>query len=169
MHFVFQDLIIHVQDVAHINVQDQRQHVERTIRQLMYKSESDKSQLLQNIINVGNKCDLVEDLSRNKEALEIKPNRNETSEPMHFVSCYKGTGVENLVEAIEKNILMVTNRKKMIIRVPQGGEELAWLYKNTAVIQTEICEKNNEYLKIHVLLTDLNLTHFKNTFLKKVK
>lgn len=169
MHFLSQDLIIHVQDVAHINVVDQRQHVERTLRQLMHSSESDKSQLLHNIINVGNKCDLVENLSQSKGTIEYKPNKNETSEPMHFVSCHKGTGVENLIEAIEKNILQVTNRKKMIIRVPQGGEELAWLYKNTAVIQTEICDKNNEYLKIHVLLTDLNLTQFKNTFLKKVK
>ncbi|XP_055319397.1 putative GTP-binding protein 6 [Sitodiplosis mosellana] len=163
------DLIIHVQDVAHINVADQRQHVERTLRQLMYSSESERSQLFRNIINVGNKCDLVEDLDESKQSFEKKPDRNETSEPMHFVSCHKGSGVENLINAIEKNILKVTNRKKMIIRVPQGGEELAWLYKNTAVIQTDICDKNNEYLNVHVLLTDLNLTQFKNNFLKKVK
>lgn len=155
--------------MAHINVEDQRQHVERTLRQLIYCSESDKSLLLNNIINVGNKCDLVEDLDQSKETFAKMSDTNKSSEPMHFVSCSKGSGVENLTKAIEKNILKVTNRRKMIVRVPQGGEELAWLYKNTAVIQTEICDKNNEYLKVHVLLTDLCITQFKNTFLKKAK
>lgn len=153
--------------MAHINVEDQRQHVEGTLRSLMYNSESERTQLLKNIINVGNKCDLVENIDECVEFFETLSNDNETSEPMHFVSCTKGSGLSNLTEAIEKNILKVTNRKKLIIRVPQGGEELSWLYKNTAVTDTEICDKNSEYLKVHVLLTDLALTHFKNTFLKK--
>lgn len=164
-----QDLIIHVQDVAHINVEDQRKHVERTLRQLMYSSESKKSQLLDNIINVGNKCDLISDSNQNKMSLESMSNKNETSEPMHFISCTKGSGIQHLFEAIERNILKVTNRSKLIIRVPQGGEELAWLYRNTAVTRTEICDKNNEYLKVHVLLTELNLIQFKNKFLSKSK
>lgn len=160
-------MIIHVQDAAHINVEDQRQHVEQTLRQLMFNSESDKIQLLDNVINVGNKCDLVKDLDESRELFEGMTNKNETSEPMHFVSCTKGSGLDELVNAIEKNILKVTNRKKMIIRVPQSGEEISWLYKNTTVTHAEMCEKSSEYVKVHVLLTDLSLMHFKNTFLKK--
>lgn len=160
-------MIIHVQDVAHINVFDQREHVEQTLRKLVYNSDSEKLQLLKNIINVGNKCDLVADVEQSRESFESWSNKNETEEPMHFISCAKGSGMAGLVEAIERNILKVTNRIKMIIRVPQGGEELAWLYKNTAVTQTEVCNKNNEYLKVHVLLTELAVTQFKNTFLKK--
>lgn len=154
--------------MAHINVDDQRQHVEKTLRRLMLTSESEKRQLLENVINVGNKCDLVDNLDdKNIENLEeSSSNQNETAEPMHFVSCTKGSGLSELLHAIEKNILTVTNRKKMIFRVRQGGDEYAWLYKNTAVINTEICDKNSEYLKVHVLLTDLALTQFKNTFLK---
>lgn len=164
-----QDLIIHVQDVAHKNVEDQRQHVEQTLRQLMYKSESKKTQLLNNIMNVGNKCDLVKDLDESKIIFEDMSNNNETSEPMHFVSCTKNSVLIDLVQSIENNLLKVTNRRKLIVRVPQGGEELAWLYKNTAVTHTDICEKNSQYLKVHVLLTDLCLMQFKNTFLKKAK
>lgn len=160
-------MIIHVQDVPHINVSDQRQHVEKTLQNLMYNSESEKTLLLKNIINVGNKCDLVENLDQRIKIFEEFSNENETSEPMHFISCTKGTNLSNLQEAIEKNILTVTNRKKMIIRVPQGGEEVAWLYKNMSVTHIEICEKNHEYTKVHVLYTDLALTLFKNTFLKK--
>lgn len=133
----------------------------------MNTSESEKRELLRNIINVGNKCDLVDNLDRSIEHFEnCVSNQNETSEPMHFVSCSNSSGLTELVQAIENNILTVTNRKKMIFRVRQGGDEYAWLYKNTAVTSTEMCDKNSEYLKVHVLLTDLALTQFKNTFLK---
>lgn len=162
----FQDLIIHVQDVAHINVNDQRQHVEKTLRRLMNTSESEKRQLLENVINVGNKCDLVDNLEQSIEHFDSLSNQNKTDEPMHFVSCTTNSGLTEVLQAIENNILTVTNRKKMIFRVRQGGDEYAWLYKNTAVTNTETCDKNNEYLKVHVLLTDLALTQFKNTFLK---
>lgn len=167
MLLLFQDLIIHVQDVAHRNVHDQRVHVEKTLQKLMYGCETDRYLLLNNIINVGNKCDLVENLDQSIEQFDASASiGNITAEPMHFISCTKGSGLSNLVEAIENNILKVTNRKKMIFRVRQGGEEYDWLYKNTAVTQTEICDKSNEYLKVHVLLTDLALMNFKNTFLK---
>lgn len=152
--------------MAHINVDDQRQHVEKTLRRLTHTSESEKRKLLENVINVGNKCDLVNNPDENIENIENSSNQNKTAEPMHFVSCTKGSGLSELLHAIEKNILTVTNRKKMIFRVRQGGDEYAWLYKNTAVTNTEICDKNSEYLKVHVLLTDLALTQFKNTFLK---
>lgn len=152
--------------MAHINVDDQRQHVEKTLRRLMQTSESEKRQLLENIINVGNKCDLLDNLDQSIEHFDGLSDQNETAEPMHFVSCSKGSGLSELLHAIESNILTVTNRKKMIFRVRQGGDEYAWLYKNTAVINTEMCEKNSEYLKVHVLLTDLALTQFKNSFLK---
>lgn len=151
--------------MAHINVDDQRQHVEKTLNQLMRACETEKRKLLENVINVGNKCDLVEQQSM--ERFENLPNQNASAEPMHFVSCTKGSGISELLRAIEGNILAVTNRKKMIFRVRQASDEYAWLYKNTAVTHTEMCDKNSEYLKVHVLLTDLALTQFKNTFLKK--
>lgn len=163
----FQDLIIHVQDVAHINVMDQRKHVERTLHNLLFDSDSDKYKLLGNVINVGNKCDLVQRLDKRIEHFEDLSDINETQEPMHFISCTKATGLPELKQAIERNLLKVTNRKKMVIRVPQGGEEMAWLYKNTAVTHTEIDPKNNEYLRVHVFLTELALIQFKIIFLKK--
>lgn len=160
-------MIIHVQDVAHINVFDQRRHVECTLEDLMYESEMKKDNLLKNVINVGNKCDLASDYNEKVEEFNSLTNNNETSEQMHFISCVKGYGIEQLKQAIEKNLLKVTDRKKMIIRVPQSGDELAWLYRNTAVTHTDIDDRNHEYIKVHVLITDLALTQFKNEFLKK--
>lgn len=163
------DLIIHVQDIAHVNVLDQRQHVEKTLKNLMFESEAAKQRLLDNVINVGNKCDLVKSLDERIEQFDSLENDNKTAEPMHFISCVKGDGLDTLKMAIERNLLKVTERKKMIIRVPQGGRELAWLYKNTTVTHSEEDEKNAEYVKAHVILTDLALIQFKNTFLKKSK
>lgn len=125
--------------------------------------------LLDNVLNVGNKCDLVENLDESIESFDGMKNENQTSEQMQFISCVKGTGIDELKKAIEINILKVTNRKKMIIRVPQGGEELTWLFKNTTVTHTELDDKNTEYIKVHLLLTDLALLQFKNTFLKKLR
>lgn len=154
--------------MAHINVLHQRRHVENTLEDLMFESDVKKENLLQNVINVGNKSDLVENLNEISENFECLKNENQTAEQMHFVSCVKGHGINELKTAIEKNILKVTERKKMIIRVRQGGEELSWLYKNTAVTHTEIDDRNHEYVKVHLLLTDLALTQFKNEFLKKL-
>lgn len=163
------DLIIHVQDVAHVNVLDQRQHVETTLKSLMFESVAAKQRLLDNVLNVGNKCDLVDDLDGECERFDSLANENKTAEPMHFISCVKGDGLDHLQSAIESNLLKVTGRKKMIIRVPQGGQELPWLYKNTTVTHSEADEKSSEYVLVHVILTDLALIHFKNNFLKKSK
>lgn len=156
-----------MQDVAHVNVFDQRQHVEETLQKLMFESNLQKDNLMNNVINVGNKCDLIPNVNSRIYQFRTLQNRNETSELMQFVSCVKGHGIEELKQAIELNILKVTNRKKIIIRVRQGGAELNWLYKNTTVTHTEIDDRNVEYTKVHVLLTDLALIKFKNEFLKK--
>lgn len=156
-----------MQDVAHINVFDQRQHVEDTLQKLMFESDVQKDSLLNNVINVGNKCDLLPDINGRSYQFRTLRNRNETSESMQFVSCVKGHGIDELKHAIERNILKVTNRKKIIIRVPQSGAELSWLYKNTSITHTELDDRNAEYIKAHVLLTDLALIKFKTEFLKK--
>lgn len=160
-------MVIHVQDVAHINVFDQRKHVEDTLEKLMFESNLQKENLLNNVINVGNKCDLISDVNRRVYQFRTLRNQNETSESMQFVSCVKGHGIDELKYAIERNILKVTNRKKIIIRVQQGGVELNWLYKYGSVTHTELDDRNAEYIKAHVLLTELALIKFKNEFLKK--
>lgn len=76
-------------------------------------------------------------------------------------------GVNDLLVEIERQILKVTNRIKMIIRVPMGGEELSWLYKNSAVTPALADPNNSQYLLAHVVISELSLQQFKNTFSKK--
>lgn len=156
-----------MQDISHQNFVEQRKHVEKTLKGLLYDSDDDRPKLLSNIINVGNKCDLVSDLDEIKRSYGELNNNNATGETMHFISSTKMTGLRELAQAIERNILCVTERKKIIIRVPQGGHELAWLYKNTAVTSTEADQKNSEYLFVHAVVTELALTQFKNIFLSR--
>lgn len=160
-------MIIHVQDVSHKNFSEQRKHVEETLDGLIYNANDDNTKLVRNIINVGNKCDLVSDLDEVKRTYGALGDDNVTGESMHFVSSTHLTGLRELAQAIERNILHVTQRKKIIIRVPQGGQELPWLYKNTAVSRTEADPKNSEYIFVHSVVTDLILTHFKNIFLSR--
>lgn len=165
--FTSQDLIIHVQDVSHPNIVEQRKFVEHTLKELTFAPNEDNSHLLQNIIHVGNKCDLVGNLDEIAEMYDESNDANVTGEKMHFVSSTQKFGMKRLVEAIERNILHVTNRKKMIIRVPQGGQELPWLYKNATVTHTESDSKSCDYVLAHVLVTDLMVIQFKNTFLSR--
>lgn len=156
-----------MQDVSHQNFAEQRKHVEETLQGLLYDPNDDNPKLLRNIINVGNKCDLVNDLDEVKRMYGKLNNDNVTGETMHFISSTQMTGLQDLAHAIERNILHVTERKKIIIRVPQGGQELPWLYKNTAVTRTEADPKNSEYIFVHSVVTDLALAQFKNTFLSR--
>lgn len=158
------DVIIHVQDISHPNFIQQRLHVEETLRDLLQESDK-KQQLLDNIVEVGNKCDLVKNLDEVKEAI-VKASGEDVLEKMHFVSSKKMTGLQDMSINVEKNVLTLTNRKKMIIRVRNGGNELAWLYKNSAVTLTEADSKSSDHILVHVVITELGLIQFKNVFLK---
>lgn len=166
-----------MQDISHINAEEQRKHVETTLKRLVANSDSHNPQILSNVINVANKSDLVDDIQMIKEKLHAMyesnqelnknlPAKAESAQPIYFISSTKLHGINDLMIAVEENILETTKRMKMIIRVPQGGEELQWLYKNTAVTHCEADTKSSEYLLVHVVINELTVIRFKNTFLK---
>lgn len=131
---------------------------------MLKETGRDGENLLSNVITVGSKCDLVTDLDAAKDLMDFV---DEESASKHIISSTKMTGINDLRFEIERRILKVTKRIKMIIRIPMSGEELAWLYKNTAVTRTVADPKNAEYLMAHVVITDLTLQQFKTEFLKK--
>lgn len=153
-----------MQDLSHANSIQQRKHVERTLKSLLQESGEEGENLLNNVITVGSKCDLVEDLESAKELMDFV---DEKTPSKHIISSTQMTGINDLRFEIERRILKATNRIKMIIRVPMSGVELAWLYKNSAVTRTVADPKNSEYLMAHVVITELTVQQFKNEFLKK--
>lgn len=141
--------------------------VESTLQDLLHDIDDENPKLLHNNINVGNKCDWVSDLAEVKRTYGDLNNENATGETMHFISSTQMTGLHDLAQAIERNILHVTERKRIITRVPQGGQELPWLYKNTTVMRTEADPNNCDYIFVHLVITDLVLQQFKSTFLSR--
>ncbi|XP_017104664.2 putative GTP-binding protein 6 [Drosophila bipectinata] len=148
------DVIIHVQDLSHPCHVAQRNHVEATLRSLAFNmsgGDSTTSQLPP-IINVYNKCDLI-------------PIKSQTSsETDHHISARTQMGLDSLLVDIEQQILLATGRKKLQMRVPNGGQEMAWLYKNAAVVETMADEKNPEWLMMQVVITQRTLDQFKRQF-----
>jgi len=50
------------------------------------------------------------------------------------------------------------------MRVPSGGPEMAWLYKNAAVVETTADAENPERLMMHVVISQRTLDQFKRQF-----
>ncbi|EDV92832.1 putative GTP-binding protein 6 [Drosophila grimshawi] len=147
------DIIIHVQDLSHPCHAAQRAHVESTLRSLAFSvagGDSSASQLPP-IINVYNKCDLVTPQAQ-------------TAAGGHLISARAQSGLEPLLMDIEEQILNVTGRRKLQVRVPSGGPEMAWLYKNAAVVNTKADEQNSEKILMRVVISQRTLDQFKRQF-----
>lgn len=130
------DVIIHVHDVSHENYVEQRKHVEHTLQSLLQNSSNEqRERLFNNIINVGNKCDLIQPDDYKQWT---------TEENLRLISSKTLTGINDLMDEVEKQILLATNRKKVTIRVSMGGDESVWLYKNTAVTEVIGDPKNQQ-------------------------
>lgn len=146
---VLSDVIIHVQDVSHENVTDQKDHVENTLKKL-FQSIENNSKKIPPVINVGNKIDLVSKYS---------------GDNINFVSSKTLHGLNQLLKNIEDNILIETDRRKIVLRVTNGGPEISWLYKNGAVTSVMADENNPNFLLVKVIMSNTSMQKFKTTFL----
>ncbi|XP_034664298.1 putative GTP-binding protein 6 [Drosophila subobscura] len=151
------DVIVHVQDLSHPCHVAQRTHVESTLRSLAFNvSGGDPAtSQLPPIINVYNKCDLVSQSASDVDA----------EAAAHHISARAQTGLEPLLADIEEQILAATGRRKLQMRVPSGGPEMAWLYKNAAVVDTVADEAYPNRLMMHVVISQRTLDQFKRQFL----
>ena len=145
------DLIIHVQDVSHENWKDQRDHVEATLASLIRNNTKQTDHIMDNVINVGNKVDLV-------------PVERRNFDDIRTISAKTLAGINDLLIEVEQKLLSSTNRTKMTMRVPMGGEEMQWLYKNAAVTDSEADTKDNQKILLHVVISHAKLQQFKHRF-----
>ncbi|XP_055851389.1 putative GTP-binding protein 6 [Episyrphus balteatus] len=150
------DVIIHVQDLSHESWMEQRIHVEKTLESLAGNLSHIENLTMPPIINVGNKTDLISNL----------PTEN-LDESLKMVSSKTFTGIHELVDDVEKKVLETTGRKKITMRVKNGGPETPWLYKNAAVVNARADPKNEESILIDVIITDSKMQQFKHYFCKK--
>lgn len=146
------DIIIHVCDVGHPDYVAQAETVNKILQALNLSSD-----LLEKILVVGNKVDLLPDNDsgdRNKDCSVL-------------VSSVTNEGLSELEKKIEKLVLEATGRISIKIRVPMDGEEMKWLYKHAVVTKVLTDSENSQHLVLTVIITEAQLNIFKHIFIKK--
>ncbi|KAB0801298.1 hypothetical protein PPYR_05652 [Photinus pyralis] len=142
------DVILHVVDLSSPDLQHQENHVLKTLESLAmnnnFESSSDK------IITVGNKCDLVASCKGN----------------MIPVSATKHLGLDVLQQEIENAVLKATDRKIVVMKVPSGGDEMRWLYKNAVVLDVSADQHNSDFQQMKIIVTKVKLDQFKSYFIE---
>lgn len=174
---ILADLILHVVDVSHPNHENQRKHVESTLKNL-YEShyatsgaggvgavdnwrEEDESEhpktfeeaFEDRIITVGNKIDKLESMEHIDSGLGSILVSSKTKE-----------GCLALTELIQKKVLHVTNCCELTFRVPMGGAAAAWLYKNATVVEADADEEDNQVLVIRAIILEEVYFKFRHLF-----
>jgi len=142
---MFADVIVHVRDMSHPNVIVQKAHVEETLKNLSINPE-----LLNGVIDVGNKVDRLDN---------VEPDGSSV-----FISCTTGEGLEELKKKIESQIMKATGRRTIKIRVRTGQDEYEWLRTHTAIVNINT---DGDYSVMEVIVTQSDLDVFKSLFIRK--
>lgn len=150
-----------MQDLSHPCHAAQRAHVESTLRALALSVSGDNANSgeLPPIVNVFNKSDL---LKPNAQIAVLT--QHENTNIGHLTSARNHTGLHSLLKDVEQKVLAVTGRRKLQVRVPSGGPEMAWLYKNAAVVETKADEQNAEKILMQVVISQCTLDQFMREF-----
>ncbi|XP_076280543.1 putative GTP-binding protein 6 [Lasioglossum baleicum] len=130
------DIIIHVYDVSHPDLNAQLQHIEKTIKPMI---GDDKL-----VINVANKCDMID-----KDSLK----KHDLPEDTYAVSAVKLTGIDLLRFKLEEEIVKAANLISKRIRVQVGSHLESLLYKEATVTDTEPDSEDPQYMIMNVILS----------------
>ncbi|KAL1493394.1 hypothetical protein ABEB36_011455 [Hypothenemus hampei] len=145
------DVVLHVEDVSSKSYNYKRNHVLTVLEQLEKGAEA--GNITSKLISVGNKCDLI-------DSSEIKDHNT------LLVSAHKGIGLEDLKQQLEDFILYITGRQKLTIRIPNGGDEIRWLYKNATILEEIPDQEDFQFIFAKVIITQASLQKFKHYFIK---
>ncbi|NWH71971.1 GTPB6 protein, partial [Piaya cayana] len=141
------DLIVHVRDITHPETVLQKATVLSVLKNLNLPS-----QLLDSMVEVHNKVDLIE---------RYKP----TEENALAISALHGLGLEKLKEEIEQKILTTTGKKILTISVNLEGPQLSWLYKEATVQEVEVMPEDGT-AKVKMIISNSALGKYKALFPK---
>lgn len=139
-----------MEDLSSPDLLHQRNHVKATLESLSNRVSA--SDIMEKVITVGNKCDLIEKPEAEKGTL--------------CVSAKTGLGLLKLADLIEEAIITNTKRCVTTLRVPIGGDEVRWLYKNAVIIDTKT-DNDQECQETKVIIAPGKLEQFKHYFVKR--
>nr|XP_056718153.1 putative GTP-binding protein 6 [Euleptes europaea] len=138
------DLIVHVRDISHPETHLQKESVLSVLRNLNLPS-----QLMESIIEVHNKVDLVDSYS-------TEPNTIATSALL-------GYGLDPLKEEIERTVLKITGKDSLTIQVDLSGPQLSWLYKEATVQEIDVNPEDGT-ASVKVIISNSALGRHKRLF-----
>lgn len=145
---ILADVIVHVRDLSHPDREAQRTNVLETLERIGVPAH-----LRDTVIEVGNKIDLV---STSEGA--------ESCTTDHRISCVDGTGLVELQETIERRLMENTGRTVARLRIPTGGAEYAWLYREGTLYLSGVDDRDPNYSIVDVVLTPAALSKFRHNF-----
>jgi len=131
--------------MSHPNVMVQKTHVEETLKSLSINPD-----LLNSVIDVGNKIDRLDNIDNDGSSV--------------LISCTTGKGLDELKKKIESQIIKVTGRRIIKIRVHTGRDEYEWLRAHTAIVNIDT---DGDYSVMEVIVTQSDLDVFKSLFIRK--
>ncbi|XP_077845860.1 putative GTP-binding protein 6 isoform X2 [Macaca mulatta] len=139
------DLIVHVRDVSHPEVELQKRSVLSTLHSLQLPAP-----LLDSMVEVHNKVDLV-------------PGYRPTEPNAVPVSAMLGHGLQELKAELDAAVLKATGRQILTLRVRLAGAQLSWLYKEATVQDVDVIPEDGA-ADVTVIISDSAYGKFRKLF-----
>ena len=145
------DLLLHVADFSHPDHQHQISQVTETLRKLNVDTANTEK-----MVTVGNKIDLI----------PAEKWKSIISAGYMPVSAVQGLGLDHLVDKLEKQIILNTDRVRLKMRLRPGSQEWEWISQHGS-FGTIHTDGDSNYNIVDVVITKPMLHKFKATFLHK--
>jgi len=145
------DMLLHVVDYSNPDWVHQKAQVLATLKRLKVPVEA-----LNSMITVGNKIDKL----HTDKWSQVKENG---ALP---ISATIGYGLDYLVGRIEDTLINATDRMRVVLKVKSGGDEWEWLRKNSCVGKVEVCDEDNNYNLVTVVISRVGMEKFKSLFVR---
>ncbi|MAU66802.1 GTPase HflX [Hyphomonas sp.] len=136
------DLLVHVRDRSSPADLEQAEDVLRVLGRL----EQETGLPLPPMIEAWNKADLLS--PERAEALEIAA-LNQDGYPAVLLSAVTGRGMDELLAAIERGLLMSAAEVRMVLK-PEHGRARAWLHRNGEVLGEEIQDNGASLMRVRL-------------------
>ena len=134
------DVILHVRDISHPETDSQMRDVLSVLAELGIDEARQQS-----IIEVWNKCDLLDDETR--DSLRVAARKAEAASVM--VSAHTGEGLDELLAMVAARIFGPA-REVAITLAPHQGADIAWLYENGTVLNRNDSDTGDMVFKVQL-------------------
>jgi GTP-binding protein HflX len=135
------DLVLHVRDISHAERDAQRVDVEHVLADLGIDVSAPDAKVLE----VWNKIDRLD--AHEREEIENGARRAEP--PPVLLSALTGTGIDALLEAIDKRL--APGDQILTLEIPsQAGALIHWLHGNTEVLERRTTKKGGLVFRLRI-------------------